>query len=145
MISLSKTGMVGLLLTLLVGCSGAKVTSKAGPQLAQYRVQKLVLVPFETIETPQALQLDGRTLPVPAGARRSDMGVAVPPPTGQFDRPTHLVPPDTGAKVTDLMWAKLKSKPGLEIISPAEATRAAKELALEPASRSASANKIAQR
>ncbi|MBX3236685.1 MAG: hypothetical protein KF814_11070 [Nitrospiraceae bacterium] len=145
MTPLLRIGVLGLALTLVTGCSGAKVTSKAAPQLPQYRVHKVVLIPFDTLSTPQVLDLNGPAFPVPSGARRSEMSVGVPATTDRFDRPTHLVPPDAGEKITDLMWAKLKSKPGLEILSPSEASRAARDLAINETGRVAAAHKIAQR
>jgi hypothetical protein len=145
MIEARRAWILAVIATMAMGCSGAKVSSKGSAQLTNYHVHKVVLIPFETIETPQVLQLDARTLPVPEGALRSDMAVAVPPPTGMFNRPTHLVRPDAGEKVTDLMWEKLNSKPGLELIGPAEATRAARDLSLEPSEKSVSAARIAQR
>ncbi len=139
----TRVVLICLAVNVLAGCSGTKVTTKLSPQASKYRVQKVALVPFETMTTPQALELNGPSFPVPEGARRSNMYVAVPPAAGQLERPTHLVPPAAGEKVTDLMWAKLKSKPGLELISPTEASRVARELAGETPS--PPVHKIAQR
>jgi hypothetical protein len=109
------------LATLVVfqGCSGSKVTTKSAPQIEQYRIQKIAVVPFETSSTPQALDLNGSSLSVPAGAKRSDISVAVPSITETHPRLTQGIPPSVADKVTDLVWSKLKSKSGLEVISPA--------------------------
>lgn len=135
-----------LAMLFIVGCSGTKVTTKASPQAGKYPVHKIVLIPFETLATPQAVETSGPSFPVPSGARRSDMAVGVPTTTDRAVRRTHLVPPVAGEKITDLMWAKLKAKPGLQLLSPKEAVGAARDLSGGAASAEpAPAHKIAQR
>ena len=135
-----------LAMVFIVGCSGTKVTTKASPQAGKYPVHKIALIPFETLATPQAVETSGPSFPVPSGARRSDMAVGVPPTTDRAVRRTHLVPPVAGEKITDLMWAKLKAKPGLQLLSPKEAVGAARDLSGGAASAEpAPAHKIAQR
>jgi hypothetical protein len=142
--------MLGRLLVLCVvgivatSCSGTKVTTKLSPQSSKYRVQKVALVPFETMETPQAMQLDARTLPAPPGARASDISVGIPTSSGMYQPAMSLVSPLAAEKVTDLMWSKLKAKPGLTILSPNEAVRAAREVGSD-ASSAVPPHKIAQR
>ncbi len=130
---------------LLSGCSGSKVTTKSSSQVDKYRLHNIALIPFETITTPQVMESAGPSFPVPSGARRSDMSVAVPPPTGQYVRRTHLVPPAAGEKVTELMWAKLQARPGVRVIPPKEAVAAARELAGTKTLESVKSHEIAQR
>lgn len=115
-------------LVLIQGCSGTKVTTKTAPQIEQYRIEKIAVVPFETSSTPQALDLNGPALSVPAGAKRSDISVSVPPTTEMPPRFAQGVPPSAAAKVTDLVWSKLKNKSGIEVIPPDQVTRTAGEL-----------------
>jgi hypothetical protein len=136
---------VVLTLWLLSGCSGATVTTKASSHIAQYHVRKIALIPFETMTTPQLVETTGSSFSVPSGARRSDMSVAVQPLTGQYARRTHVVPPAAGEKITDLVWAKLKHRSGLQLLSPRDAEGVVREPAQGTASDRAPAYKIAQR
>ena len=137
--------LIPLALLLLVGCSGTKVTSKASSQSGKYRVRTIALIPFETIATPQAIEASGPAFPVPSGARRSDMAVGVPPTTDQSVRQTHRVPASAGEKITDLMWTKLKARSGLQLLSPHESARVAREIPAGTATDPLPAHKIAQR
>ena len=56
-----------------------------------------------------------------------------------------MVPPAAGEKITELLWAKLKAKPGLRVLSPNEARVAARDLAGGGTTEPLSAHKIAQR
>lgn len=129
----------------LSSCSGTKVTTKASPQLAKHRIHTIVLIPFETMLTPQAPESSGPSFPVPSGARRSEMAVAIPPTTERYARETHVVPPAAGEKITGLMWSKLKARPGVQVLSPKEAQQAARELAGGVAPETVPAHKVAQR
>jgi hypothetical protein len=113
---------------LLAGCSGRKVTTKASSQLSAYHIRTIVLLPFETMTTPQVMESSGPSFPVPSGARRSDMSNAVPPTTDQYARRTQRVPPAAGEKITDLMRSRLKARGGLRVLSPKEGKAAGKEL-----------------
>ncbi len=138
--------LVLLAALLMTACSGTKITTKASAQAGKYPVRKIALIPFETMATPQVVETSGPSFPVPSGARRSDMAVGVPPTTDQAVQRTHLVPPGAGEKITDLMWAKLKAKSGLQLLSPREAIGAARDLSGGAASVEATpAHKIAQR
>jgi hypothetical protein len=55
------------------------------------------------------------------------------------------IPPAAGEKITELLWAKLKAKPGLRVLSPNEARVAARDLAGGGTTEPLSAHKIAQR
>lgn len=139
--------LVILLLVLsTAGCSGNKVTTKSSAQAGKYQVHKVVLIPFETMATPQIIESTGPSFPVPSGVRRSDMAVGFPPTTDQAVRRTNVVPPGAGEKITDLMWAKLKAKPGLQVISPQDAIGAARDVSGGTASaETVPPHKIAQR
>lgn len=130
---------------LLSGCSGSKVTTKASSQIGNYRIHKIALIPFETMTTPQVVESSGPSFPVPSGARRSDMSVAVSPPTGQYARRTNPIPSGVGEKITDLMWTKLKARSGVQVISPRETIVAKKELGGETTPEPVPIHKIAQR
>lgn len=142
----ARVGFLSLACLVLSGCSGAKVTTKTSSQLNRYQVRTIAMVPFETLATPQVVESVGPSFPIPAGGRRTHMSVAVPLPTDQaVERPTHLVPPSAGEKVTELMWRKLKSRSELQFLSPSEAVGAARELAKEGGGEPPSPQKIAQR
>lgn len=144
--SLPRTLLILLAVLLTTACSGTKVTTKSSAQAGKYHVQKIALIPFETITTPQAVQENGHSLPVPPGVRRSDVTVGFPPTMDQAVRRTNLVPPEAGEKITDLMWAKLKVKPGLQVLSSQDAIGAAQELSRGTTSaETIPAHKIAQR
>lgn len=134
-----------MIVLLLSGCSGAKVTTKSSSQFGKYQIHKIALIPFETMTTPQAVELSGPSFPVPSGARRSDMSVAIPRTTDQHARRTDLIPPAVGEKITELMWARLTPRAGLQLLSPQEAATAARELAGGAAPTTVPAHKIAQR
>lgn len=136
---------ISLAVVLMSGCSGSKVTTKTSPQVGKYQIHKIALIPFETMTTPQVMESPGPSFPVPSGARRSDMSVAVPPLTEQYARRTHLVPPEAGEKVTELMWNKLKARPGVQVISPGEVVAVMRELAGSATPESVPVHKIAQR
>ncbi len=129
----------------LSGCSGTKVTTRAFPQLGKYRIHTIALMPFETMMTPQAMESSGPSFPVPSGARRSEMAVAIPPTTEQYPRETHIVPPAAGETITRLMWTKLKARSGLDVLSPTESSSAARELGGGAAPATVPAHKVAQR
>ena len=134
-----------LAVLLMTACSGTKVTTKVSAQAGKYPVHKIALIPFETMATPQAIELSGPSFPVPSGVRRSDMSVAVPRMTDQHARRTDLIPPSVGKKVTEIMWDKLRARPGLQVFSPQESATAARELTAGAAPETVSAHKIAQR
>ena len=130
---------------LIVGCSGTKVTTKISAQAGKYPVRTIVLIPFDTIATPQIVDAGGPAFSVPSGARRSDMAASGSLATDQYVRRTQVVPPAAGEKITELLWAKLKAKPGLRVLSPNDARSAARDLSDGAAAEAPPAYKIAQR
>ncbi len=114
-----------VVLLIAAGCSGPKVTTKSAPQIQQYRIHKIVVVPFETTSTPQVIHPNDPQLSVPEGIRRSDISVSVPPNMETYPGFTQAVPQSASQTVTNLVWTKLKAKPGLDVISPDEVKRSA--------------------
>lgn len=107
-----------LILVAIEGCSGTKVTTKTAPQIEQYRIRKIAVVPFETTSAPHTLAQNGPSFSVPAGVKRSDISVAVPSATETYPRLAQEIPRSAADKVTNLVWSKLKSKSGVDFISP---------------------------
>lgn len=125
---MSKRGwsmaLMGLALLTGPGCSGSKVTTKSSAELPRYQIRTLALVPFTTLATPQVRDVGDPTVSAPAGARRSDMALAVSPNTEQPLRQTVTVPAGAGATVTQLLWSRLKSRQGVTVLAPSEAAKA---------------------
>ena len=118
--------LVGLALLVVAGCSGSKVTTKSSEELSRYRIRTIVLMPFTTLTTPQVRDVADRSFSVPPGVRRSDISMAVSPSPNieQLPRQTVTVPTDAGDIVTQLLWSRLKTREGITVLSPGEATRA---------------------
>ncbi len=106
------------------GCSGAKVTTKASDELPRYTVNRLALVPFTAIATPQALEPGQPYLSTPQSVSRSDISVSVPSNAEPLPRQTVTVPTFAAEKVTELFWNRLQKREGLEVIAGAEAAKA---------------------
>ncbi len=121
----------GVFALAVAGCSGKKVTTKILVPTDTYRVQKIAIVPFETISTPQALNLDGPSFSVPAGVKRSDISVAAPPPSEVPPRIVSKVRPSAADTVTDLVWSKLKVRSGLQAVPPEQVRKVLRGLRLE--------------
>lgn len=116
--------LVGLAVLVVAGCSGSKVTTKASVELPRYQILTIALVPFTTLATPQVREVVDQTFSVPPGARRSDMTIAVPPNTEQPLLQTVTVPTGAGDIVTQLLWSRLRTRQGVTVLSPSEATKA---------------------
>jgi len=113
-----------VLVLVLAGCSGAKVTTKTSAELPRYQVRTIALVPFTILATPQVRDVAGQTFSVPPEVRRSDMSMAVPPYGEQPLGKTVTVPVDAGNIVTQLLWNRLKTRQGVTVFSPTEAATA---------------------
>jgi hypothetical protein len=116
--------LVGLAVLAVAGCSGSKVTTKTSADLPRYQIRTIALVPFTTLATPQVREVVEQTFSAPPGARRSDMAIAVPPNTEPPLRQTVTVPTDAGEIVTQLLWSRLRTRQGMTVLSPSEATKA---------------------
>lgn len=119
-----RTWWITLVIVVVIeGCSGTKVTTRTAPQIGQYRIHTIAVVPFETMSTPQVLNLNGPSFSVPASVKRSDISVAVPPTPETYPGLAHTIPRSAADKVTNLVWSKLKAKPGVELIAPDQVRR----------------------
>lgn len=127
----SAIALSGVFALAIAGCSGMKVTTKTPVQTDKHRVQKIAVVPFETMSTPQALNLDGPLFSVPAGVTRSDISVAVPSAGEVPPRVENKVRASAADTVTDLVWTKLKKvRPGLQSVAPEQARKVLQDLRL---------------
>lgn len=124
--------MLTILVLVIVGCSGTKVTTKSSVELPRYQIRTIALVPFTTLETPQVREvIDQPPFSVPVEARRSDIaisapaiGISVPANTEQLHRETVTVPTSAGDIVTQLLWSHLKTREGVTVLMPSEAAKA---------------------
>ncbi len=117
--------LVGLALVVIAGCSGSKVTTKASAELSRYQIRTIALVPFTVLATPQVKDLVDPTLSAPPGFfRRSDLVMTAPLNTRQALYQTVTVPAGAGDIVTQLLWSRLKTRQGMIVLSPGEASRA---------------------
>ena len=116
--------LMGLALLTGAGCSGSKVITKSSAELPRYQIRTIALVPFTTLATPQVRDVVDPIVSAPAGARRSDMALAVPQNTEQLLRQTVTVPSRAGEIVTQLLWSRLKSRQGVTVLSPSESAKA---------------------
>lgn len=122
-----------VLVLVVAGCSGSKVTTKSSEELPRYHIRTIALVPFTTLATPQVRGLVDPTVPPPQGLRpdgvvriplgRSDMPMTVSPNTEQLLRQTVTVPTGAGDIVTQILWNRLKTRQGITVLSPNEAAK----------------------
>jgi hypothetical protein len=123
---------VGLLATLVLGaCAPSKVTVEQSPDLSKYRIADVVVLPFDALQTPQAIQTGPPPFLVPPGAKRSDINVVVPPSPERLTPEVIVVPPRAAEKVTELFYEKLRSHQGLKVRGPDEARRVMADVAKE--------------
>jgi hypothetical protein len=84
-------------------------------------------------DSPQVRDVADQPFSVPPEVRRSDMAMAVPPNIEHPLRQTVTVPAGAGDIVTQLLWNRLKTRQGMTVLSPGEATRAlTSQAALQP-------------
>jgi hypothetical protein len=111
---------VYVLVPIIAGCAGPKVTVKSWPGLEQYQVKSVAVLPFMSVSTPQVVRSDVEPLDRPESVVRSDISLTVPQATQPLARPTTTVPPDAGMKVARIFSQKLRGRGGLVVISPRE-------------------------
>ena len=116
--------LLTVLMLVVVGCSGSKVTTRSSAELPRYQIRSIALVPFTTLATPQVSDVADRTFSVPPEVRRSDMAIAVQPDIQQVPRQTVTVPTGAGDIVTQLLWSRLKTRQGMTVLSPNEVAKA---------------------
>jgi hypothetical protein len=113
-----------VLMLVVGGCSGSKVTTKSSEELPRYQIRIIALVPFTTLTTPQVRDVAERTFSAPPEVRRSDIAISLPPNTDQLARQTVTVPTGAGDIVTQILWNRLKTRQGITVLSPNEAAKA---------------------
>lgn len=119
---------LALLVPVLGGCPPPKVQIQTFPSAEKYRVKTVVIMPFDTLSTPQLADPGTLDVPAPGGAKRSDISVTVPPLSERLDRLTITVPPYAAEKVANIVYRKLKKWEGIRVLSPDDAARAMKDL-----------------
>lgn len=121
-------------LVLLNACAfKSKVTSEVSANIDKYQVKSVVVLPFDTLMTPQstASRPYDEVVP-PQGILRSDMSVAVPP-SGERHASQQVagVPAAAAEKVSRSFYGKLKNWEGLNVFSPDDAAAALMKLETE--------------
>ena len=106
------------------GCVPAKVTVVSAPGIEQYDIKTVVVVPFESVQTPQLIEAPRQELPLPQGAKRSEIEFAAPPLGVRLDRPAVTVPSYAAEKVTQIVYKKLLHRQGLRVLPPDAAAQA---------------------
>ena len=124
-------------LTLLLfvgGCGPAKVWIKPSPAIDRYQIRSLVVMPFDRVETPQLVEQSlTPDFLVPRGAKRSDINIAVPPPSPEkLIGTASTVPEDVPRRVTEIIYQQLRQHAGLEVHGPAEGQRALQQSDIQP-------------
>ena len=113
-----------VLVLVVAGCSGSKVTTKASAELPRYQIRTIALVPFTTLATPQVRNVVDRTFSVPPDVLRSDIGRTMPLNIERLLSQTVTVPTGAGDIVTQLLWGRLRTRQGVTVLSPSEAAKA---------------------
>ena len=128
--------MLMVVVLAVAGCSGSKVTTKSSAELPRYQIRTIALLPFTTLDTPQVRDVVDRSFSAPLGVQRSDMAMSLPLPlsTEQSLSQTVTVPRGTGDIVTQLLWSRLKTRQGITVLSPGEATIVLDTSASKPSS-----------
>lgn len=99
------------------------MVTKSAPELPRYQIRSIALLPFTSIETPQARDNDDFFLPVPDSVRRSAISMGVPPEADSLPKKTQAVPGYAAEKVTELFWGRLQDWKGVRVLSPGESAR----------------------
>jgi hypothetical protein len=108
-----------------VACSGSKVTTQTSSELSRYQIRTIALMPFTSLATPQVREAADMYLSTPQSVKRSDISLGVPPSVEPQLQQTATVPAHAAEKVTQLFWTRLKDRPGVVVLSPTEAAKAA--------------------
>jgi hypothetical protein len=120
-----SAGTIALSLILATACSGSKVTAQTSSELPRYHIQRIALLPFTTLTTPQVRDAGDMYLSTPQSIQRSDISLGIPSNVEPQLRQTTGVPGYAAEKVTQLFWSRLKDRQGIVILSPTESARAA--------------------
>ncbi len=118
---------------LVVGCAGPKITVQRAPQLEQYKISSIVVLPFQAVTTPQVVRQEGSELATPPAVVKSDISLATPEGARPVGRETTSVPSGADMKVARIFARKLRMREGLAVIPPQETGAASDALrAREP-------------
>lgn len=121
-------------LALLSACAfQSKITSEVSSNIDKYHVKTVVVLPFDTLMTPQVTESRPYDeLVPPQGVRRSDISVGVPPSGERYaSQQAASVPAAAAEKVSRSFYGKLKNWEGLNVFSPDDAAAALKKLETE--------------
>ncbi len=117
-------GLLGVFLVFLVGegCVPSPVTVQARKDIDRYHVQRLVVMPFTGLSTPQAVssQGQGEAIHVPETVVRADRSMAIPTVGPSQTGRTATVPPKAVEQIAHLFVLKLRAQSGLSVLSPGE-------------------------
>jgi hypothetical protein len=110
-------------------CAPAKSTYHTSSELGKFKMATVAVLPFEVLKTPQYQSVVPTEVPVPEGARRSDIQFSTPP-SGQprEKNVTVVVPSHAGDRVTDLVFAKVQDRQGVRWVGPEESAAVARGL-----------------
>lgn len=119
---------VGAVVLVLLGCAGEKVAVKRAPQIGQYQVKSIVVVPFRAVTQPQAIAQGAPELSTPPEVVKSDISVPSPEGGMRLGTQTTTVPPGADMKVARIFTRKLQMRETLSVLAPDEVAAALAEL-----------------
>jgi hypothetical protein len=115
-----------VLLLAVAACGPTKVTIATSPEMDQYRVRTVAMLPFEDLATPMVVDPKEPDVQPPQGAVRSDISLSIPRTNERYEQPTNWVPPAAAAKVEGIVYGKLQRWSGIQVLPPQETARAIK-------------------
>jgi hypothetical protein len=136
------TVLIGAALLFLQACAPAKVAIERSPDVDQYTVKTIAVLPFDAIETPQITEPRIMEFSVPAGAKRSDMSMGKPDVTTRLDYPTAGIPAYAPEKITRMVYSRLQNWQGIRVVPLDDVERAMKTMEDQ---KSLTASALAQR
>lgn len=125
------TVAIASLLMAGIACSGPKVTTQTSRELPRYQIRTIVLMPFTGLGTPQVRDPADVYMSAPQSVKGSDISLGVPSGVESQLKQTITVPAYAAEKLTQLFWTRLKNRPGVLVLPPAQA--AAAKVAIQPA------------
>ena len=127
--------IVGVLALGIMGCAPDTVTVKTHPTFVPVSIKTVAVVPFTAIKgSPGVYQSLGHLPPPDVGSseiRPSFTGSASPVPHRSHSTQVS-VPSVAAEKVTEMVYANLKLRPGLKTLSAYEVMQALKRTSLKP-------------
>lgn len=112
----------------VLACSGPKLSTKSYPEAGGYQVRSVVVMPFATLATPQAVPLQTASPQALESSLHFDRSLVPPPGPKRLLRRTASVPPAAGMKVARIFSEALRGRAGIRVFSPAEAEVQLKQL-----------------